>query len=154
MNIKILFLIITSLASIPFAMAGPERSKVSQWTKELVKLKNIGGAIQFYQADYGVSTWPTLETLFAAEEKNIEDIKKQFGTFVDPVTGKSFPWLYMPEGKPVHGARFIVIAAPLVRPGDEASKGKEWRPVLWSDFTAEFLDEVKFQERLNRKRHR
>ena len=117
------------------------------WTKELMKLKDLGTVTQHYQAEYGASTWPKLEQLLNFGGDNV---KKQFGTFIDPKSGKPEPWLYMPEGKPVAGERLILIAAPLPRPADAHSKGKEWRAVLWSDFIAEFFDEAEFQKRIRR----
>ena len=115
------------------------------WTKELIKLKNLGTATQHYQAEYGASTWPRFEQLLSFGG---DHVRKQFGTFVDPKSGKSEAWLYMPEGAPTGGERIILIAAPLPRPADTHSKGKEWRAILWSDFTAEFFDEAEFQKRI------
>ena len=147
MNIKTIALALAHMASCSLALAGPEQGRQGAWTKELIKLKNLGVAIQHYQAEHGPNAWPNFDQLLIFGGENV---KSQFGAFIDPQTGKSQPWVYMPESKPTSGTRIVLIAAPLARPADRNSNGKEWRPVLWSDFTAEFLDEGEYQKRIKR----
>jgi hypothetical protein len=124
----------------------PTNDVAALWSKQVMKLHSLGVAIQHYQAEKGTSAWPTWTQLL---EYGGPDVSTQFGAFTFPETGKFLNWWFLVEGNPTAEGHFILIAAPLPRPADEHSNGKELRAVLWSDFKAGFIDEAEFQRTIS-----
>ncbi len=117
---------------------------VSPWIHEMMKLKGIYSVMTLYESDHEMAICPEWKEL--AESKYWSS--PEAWTFKDPETGKSLPWLYFAQGKPNVGAdgpTFLVAAAPVVCSWKGSGGKVARRMVLWSNGSAETIDETEFQ---------
>ncbi len=123
---------------------------VSPWYQQLVRLKSFGMMMGAYQVEHEVPVWPDWNHLLVALDSSLEPT----AMFIDPSTGKPQPWLYLAEGKSTaeQEPKTVLVAAPLVKQEKAGSDTRLRRAVLWSDFTAEFIDEAEFQSLLKGQR--
>jgi len=121
---------------------GQSKAEKSPWMIELGRLRQIGLEIQFYAGEHHgefPSSWAQLVRYAGASWE------KDYGQFRDPATGSSLAWLYQGGKGSRPMGRYIIAAAPKVAPPRPPTRRRATRPVLWSDTSAELLDESVFQ---------